>query len=63
MFSDCEIDDESMTQLGNKIENEALYENCEMDDATFSLFVARYDMSFDLSASNFFDDLIYYVYM
>ena len=48
MFGNCEIDDESMTQLANKIENEALFENCEMDDATLSQFLARYDTSFDL---------------
>ena len=41
MFGGCEIDDESMTRLVNKTENEALFENCDMDDITLSQFVAR----------------------
>ena len=57
MFGGCKIDDESMTQLANKIENEALFENCEMDDATLSQFLARYDTSFDLGVRDFFADL------
>ena len=57
MFGGFEIDDESMTQLAKKIENEALFENCKMDDATLPQFVARYDMSFDLGVSDFFSDL------
>ena len=41
MFGGCEIDDESMTRLVNKTENEALFENCDMDYITLSQFVAR----------------------
>ena len=41
-FGDCEIDDESMTQLANKIETQ---------------IVARYDLSFDSGVSDFFADL------
>ena len=57
MFGDWEIDNESMTQVANKKENEDLFENCEMDNATLFQFVARFDMNLNLGVSDFFADL------
>ena len=41
MFGDCENGWRVNDSVANKIENESLFENCEMDDATLSQFVAR----------------------
>jgi hypothetical protein len=57
MYDDSGIDDETLTQLANKIENDALFENGELDDKTLSQFVSYYDISFDMGVDDFFADI------